>query len=789
MTPHLGVKGLVLTPDSSGMDATAPAAQHFAPPAPDPNQLAHAGRMRKASIALFAMGSIYALGYAFFVLPDAVRSHGLGCAATLAAVALLIALLPPKPLYSTVSAYVGIAIISTLLTRADATGSVALFYLWPIISLAYFTTPRLVVGGLGWMAITLAPSLLIRTGAEAHVIYIGAVSTAAVMAGTIVAMLQDQRRLQRRIEVGAQIDPVTGLLNRRALAPAVKTRLTSAARRGTDVSVVLIEIDHFKAFNDVNGHLAGDHALRRMGAILLQKSRSEDLVCRYDRQTYALVLSGAAPWGALVFVDRVATALHHEDIDPAQRLSVSCGIADASPEAPLPLEELLHRATAALQAAKDAGAGRAALWHDEAGIRVQDPVEPSEPIAMVDEGPRPHVVRRVDQQVAAAEAAAREATAVLVTGADSLAGAADPAAAIRAPEAPPRVDRGLLIKRISISLFFAEALNSIAGSLLLERSGETLTWQWSLAAVMLVSAAVLAVRPGSTTMAKITTVWGTVLAATVIATTEPLAAAPLFYVWPIVVGAYFCSRQFVTWAGAFSAAALAAAVVLSPAAGAPFLTFVATMANVTMVSGLIAMIALRNARLERALADSAKIDPLTNVLNRRAFNARLSVALRDVGLRAVPLSLIMVDADDFKGYNDAHGDHAGDELLQRIARHLTGLSGSDDLIGRFGGDKFVLALPGADVASARRHADRIALSLAVPASDPAAAVTVSVGIASMNGAAEGLEPLLSRADEALYIAKNAGRGRAAWPSNAGDAVVVGEPIAPLLTEAPARQVA
>ncbi|VXA77879.1 MULTISPECIES: GGDEF domain-containing protein [Aeromonas] len=160
----------------------------------------------------------------------------------------------------------------------------------------------------------------------------------------------------------------------------------------------------------------------------------------------------------------------------------------------------------------------------------------------------------------------------------------------------------------------------------------------------------------------------------------------------------------------------------------------------------------------------AKQDPLTGVANRRHFNIELERALADSLKSGAPLSLILIDVDYFKRFNDHYGHLMGDICLKEVAQALNrAIRTPSDLVARYGGEEFVLLLPNADRQMAASVAQRLqdglaSLQLEHLASDVAAWVTVSQGIAgTVSG--EGANQLLERADQALYRAKERGRNQ------------------------------
>ncbi|MCC5883008.1 MAG: GGDEF domain-containing protein [Halomonas sp.] len=164
--------------------------------------------------------------------------------------------------------------------------------------------------------------------------------------------------------------------------------------------------------------------------------------------------------------------------------------------------------------------------------------------------------------------------------------------------------------------------------------------------------------------------------------------------------------------------------------------------------------------LEAQLRHMASTDPLTGIANRRHF---FELAEREV-LRAdrelTPLSLCMVDIDLFKTLNDHHGHAVGDLVLTTVASCCASVLRETDLIGRYGGEEFVIALPQADPETALDIAERLrhkVSSLQLPMLPAGHRLSVTVGISRVAPGEMRLEPALQRADEALYVGKSRGR--------------------------------
>jgi diguanylate cyclase (GGDEF)-like protein len=169
-----------------------------------------------------------------------------------------------------------------------------------------------------------------------------------------------------------------------------------------------------------------------------------------------------------------------------------------------------------------------------------------------------------------------------------------------------------------------------------------------------------------------------------------------------------------------------------------------------------------NLRLSREVT----LDGLTGIPNRRALDEMLGNAWRRAVRHRMPLSLIMIDIDHFKIFNDRYGHLEGDKCLVRIANEMRGtLRRPDDFIARYGGEEFLAFPASAPVEAAVSLAERLrglveALPLPIPASGGVAKVTISAGVAGVDRAMGGsLAGLIASADYALYSAKASGRNR------------------------------
>ncbi|MCU0758893.1 MAG: diguanylate cyclase [Steroidobacteraceae bacterium] len=158
----------------------------------------------------------------------------------------------------------------------------------------------------------------------------------------------------------------------------------------------------------------------------------------------------------------------------------------------------------------------------------------------------------------------------------------------------------------------------------------------------------------------------------------------------------------------------------------------------------------------------AQTDPLTGVLNRRSLLERLDAACLRAQARGLPISLLFIDLDHFKSINDTFGHQAGDACLLAVIRPIQAELRQSDVIGRYGGEEFVVILSSADAAAAQAIADRIlqrVADLQVEGFGAPIRLTCSIGVASSETLGVWGEQLISRADGAVYAAKNSGRNQ------------------------------
>lgn len=170
---------------------------------------------------------------------------------------------------------------------------------------------------------------------------------------------------------------------------------------------------------------------------------------------------------------------------------------------------------------------------------------------------------------------------------------------------------------------------------------------------------------------------------------------------------------------------------------------------------------------EEKLLHQASHDGLTGVFNRRGIESLAAVEFINSVEKATPFSVMMIDVDHFKRVNDLYGHSVGDQVLICVAREMTDLLREFDQLGRYGGEEFIVLLPGVGATKAGKIAERIretirAVQIDVESgvSESSLKVTISIGVAERErGNFEQLDELIDSADQAMYAAKHRGRDR------------------------------
>ncbi len=219
-------------------------------------------------------------------------------------------------------------------------------------------------------------------------------------------------------------------------------------------------------------------------------------------------------------------------------------------------------------------------------------------------------------------------------------------------------------------------------------------------------------------------------------------------------------------------------------------------ASSAVVAEAIAQISAANNKLQDRLEDAekkiqdqaeeirvqqseARTDALTNLANRRAFDDVMAKNVASFKSEKRPLSMMMLDVDHFKQFNDTHGHQAGDEVLRRVGSTIAKAVKATDIPCRYGGEEFALVMPNTKIPQAKLAAERVRKAieeLTISFEGKSLNVTASMGIAEITLGEEGAK-LVRRADDAVYASKEAGRNRGYWHDGSQCLPVV-NPVSP-----------
>jgi two-component system cell cycle response regulator len=158
----------------------------------------------------------------------------------------------------------------------------------------------------------------------------------------------------------ATTDPLTGIMNRRAFLAALDLEQSRSERHGYPMSLLLLDVDHFKSVNDERGHSAGDRVLAALGRLLAHQARKTDIVARWGGEEFVIVLAGASESGARIAAERMRSAVEGMTVldEKSQRMPVTVSIGIACLEVNDSVDVLIERADRAMYQAKASGRNR-----------------------------------------------------------------------------------------------------------------------------------------------------------------------------------------------------------------------------------------------------------------------------------------------------------------------------------------------------------------------------------------------------------------------------------------------
>jgi diguanylate cyclase (GGDEF)-like protein len=237
-----------------------------------------------------------------------------------------------------------------------------------------------------------------------------------------------------------------------------------------------------------------------------------------------------------------------------------------------------------------------------------------------------------------------------------------------------------------------------------------------------------------------------------------LRVYPLYYL-PLSFAAWYVGRGWTLVAAGLCTIAWMGSNYL---AGLTYSSSAVWAFNTVMHGTSFLVVGLLLAGLKTALTHEkqlSRIDPVTSLLNVRAFYEEARRVLSVGRRKHQPVTIAYIDLDDFKSVNDTHGHHAGDEILLRVGEAIRRCTRISDVSGRMGGDEFVLLLPETGPVEARLVFDRLRAAIAQTLAETRYAVTASIGGVVFPAVPETVEAMVRVADERMYAAKAAGKNR------------------------------
>ena len=329
------------------------------------------GGMRRVAIAFLVAGALAAL--AGTVAPDSDPSDHAALGALAATAAVLAAGLaawrePPPDLLAWLPT-LGIVLVGVAVASARPLAATPTYYLLPVLASAYFSSRRRLLVDMAAFAGSLALVLALWAEPDVRVAIFPETVIPAVCVALVVGGLR--RRLDARVELHrlAATDSLTGVLNHGAFRTAFDQRFAQTQQGGTELSLLLLDIDHFKRVNDTLGHQEGDRLLKVVGEALAAEKRRDDVLGRVGGEEFALLLASAGVDAANLVAERIRAALRAATDGDRAPLTVSVGIAARTSAVGSP-EALLEAADAALYAAKAAGRDRAVAAGGPAALQL-----------------------------------------------------------------------------------------------------------------------------------------------------------------------------------------------------------------------------------------------------------------------------------------------------------------------------------------------------------------------------------------------------------------------------------
>jgi len=257
---------------------------------------------------------------------------------------------------------------------SDAPPAYAAYYFWVALAACYFLTPAVAATHLALASAGYGIALLASAGVEVPALNWALTTGSLFVIGTLMTALRGQmERMLTELGAAARTDPLTGLANRRELEGRFAGELERSTRGGRPLSIVVLDLDWFKEFNDRFGHAAGDAALVQLGEALRRATRTSDIVARLGGEEFAVLAPETDQHEGYQLAERLRAEVRATFARQQEKMTVSCGVA-GFPMHGITTGELLHSADRALYEAKEGGRDRSVLFQP-AGAPAEDAEE------------------------------------------------------------------------------------------------------------------------------------------------------------------------------------------------------------------------------------------------------------------------------------------------------------------------------------------------------------------------------------------------------------------------------
>jgi len=344
----------------------------------DDRVLSDLGTMARTFIYLFGVGATLLL--VTLALPhspdrDTIGLVLVGLAAYIAALGFLVLydglprwLFEASPLLGTV-----LVTLAVYFGGSDAPAAYAMYYLWVALAACYFSQPAIAAIHLAIASAAFGIVLLVMGGDVTVPVlqWVMVTGTLAVVGGLMIVLREQLQGLVAQLAAVARTDSLTGLANRRDLEERFASELERSTRTGRPLSILVLDLDWFKEFNDRFGHNAGDGALVRLAEALRRATRTSDVVARLGGEEFAVLAPETDEPEGQQLAERLRAEVKTTFARETEKMTVSCGVA-TFPVHGITAGELLHAADRALYEAKEAGRDRAILFRHAATPEEQE---------------------------------------------------------------------------------------------------------------------------------------------------------------------------------------------------------------------------------------------------------------------------------------------------------------------------------------------------------------------------------------------------------------------------------